>query len=40
MLASQSITAGAIAANFNKARPTLSKRLQILAECELLAQKK
>ncbi len=30
------MTAGAIAANFDTARPTVSKHLQILAECELL----
>lgn len=28
--------AGAIAANFDTARPTVSKHLQILTECELL----
>jgi DNA-binding transcriptional ArsR family regulator len=39
LLASQSMTAGAIAANFNTARPTVSRHLQILAECELLEQK-
>lgn len=38
LLASQSMTAGAIAANFNSARPTVSKHLQILTECELLKQ--
>lgn len=38
LVASQSMTAGAIAANFNTARPTVSKHLQILTECELLAQ--
>jgi len=38
LLASQSMTAGAIAANFNSARPTISKHLQILTECELLNQ--
>jgi predicted transcriptional regulator len=38
LLASQSLTAGAIAANFNTARPTVSKHLQILTECELLQQ--
>ena len=38
LLASQSMTAGAIASNFNTARPTVSKHLQILTECELLAQ--
>lgn len=36
LLATQSMTAGAIAANFDTARPTVSKHLQILAECELL----
>ncbi len=35
---SQSMTAGAIAANFETARPTVSKHLQILTECELLKQ--
>jgi DNA-binding transcriptional ArsR family regulator len=39
MLASQTMTAGAIAANFDTARPTVSKHLQILTECELLEQK-
>ncbi|MGZ3757061.1 MAG: ArsR/SmtB family transcription factor [Mucilaginibacter sp.] len=38
LVASQSMTAGAIAANFNTARPTVSKHLQILTECELLKQ--
>ena len=38
LLASQSLSAGAIAANFDTARPTVSKHLQILLECELLAQ--
>jgi DNA-binding transcriptional ArsR family regulator len=38
LVASQSITAGAIASNFNTARPTVSKHLQILTECELLKQ--
>lgn len=33
---SQAMTAGAIASNFNSARPTVSKHLQILTECELL----
>ena len=36
LVASQALTAGAIAANFNTARPTVSKHLQILTECELL----
>lgn len=38
LLASQSLTAGAVAANFDTARPTVSKHLQILTECELLRQ--
>ncbi len=38
LVASQSMSAGAIAANFNTARPTVSKHLQILTECELLEQ--
>ena len=36
LLASQAMTAGAIAANFDTARPTVSRHLQILTECELL----
>lgn len=36
LLATQSMTAGAIAAQFETARPTVSKHLQILTECELL----
>lgn len=39
LVASQSMTAGAIASNFDSARPTVSKHLQILTECELLEQK-
>ncbi|MBD8490623.1 winged helix-turn-helix transcriptional regulator [Echinicola sp. CAU 1574] len=38
LVASQSMTAGAIANNFDTARPTVSKHLQILTACELLAQ--
>ncbi len=38
LVASQSLTAGAIAGNFDSARPTISKHLQILTECELLTQ--
>jgi DNA-binding transcriptional ArsR family regulator len=38
LLTSQSMTAGAIASNFDTARPTVSKHLQILTECELLRQ--
>jgi DNA-binding transcriptional ArsR family regulator len=39
LVASQSLTAGTIASNFDTARPTVSKHLQILTECELLEQK-
>ena len=38
LVASQSMTAGAIAANFDSARPTISRHLQILTECELIEQ--
>jgi len=38
LLASHTMTAGAIASNFDTARPTVSKHLQILTECELLKQ--
>ena len=38
LVASQAMTAGAIATKFDTARPTVSKHLQILTECELLAQ--
>ncbi|HWD86887.1 MAG TPA: metalloregulator ArsR/SmtB family transcription factor [Mucilaginibacter sp.] len=38
LLATQSLTAGAIAANFDTARPTVSKHLSILTECKLLKQ--
>jgi len=38
LVASQSMTAGAIASNFDTARPTVSKHLQILTECQLLKQ--
>lgn len=38
LVATQSMTAGAIASNFDTARPTVSKHLKILAECELLEQ--
>ena len=36
LLTSQSMSAGAIASNFDTARPTVSKHLQILTECDLL----
>ena len=38
LVATHAMTAGAIAANFDTARPTVSKHLQILTECELLKQ--
>src|SRR6202008_3131267 len=38
LVATQGMTAGTIAANFDTARPTVSKHLQILTECELLQQ--
>src|SRR5580698_5651761 len=38
LVASQTMTAGAIASNFDTARPTVSKHLQILIECQLLEQ--
>lgn len=38
LVTSQAMTAGAIASNFDTARPTVSKHLQILTECELLKQ--
>ena len=39
LVASQTMTAGAIASNFDTARPKVSNHLQILTECELLEQK-
>ncbi|SEN24644.1 DNA-binding transcriptional regulator, ArsR family [Mucilaginibacter gossypiicola] len=38
LVATQAMTAGVIASNFDTARPTVSKHLQILTECELLKQ--
>src|SRR2546430_17498852 len=38
LVASKSLTAGAIASNFDTTRPTISKHLHILTECELLEQ--
>ncbi|KEO75685.1 ArsR/SmtB family transcription factor [Anditalea andensis] len=38
LLATQSLTAGSIASNFDTARPTVSKHLQILTECRLVNQ--
>lgn len=39
LLTTQTMTAGAIAAQFETARPTVSKHLRILTQCELLQQK-
>ena len=36
LLAVQALTPGAIAGNFKSSRQTISKHIQILAECELL----
>lgn len=36
LLTTQSLTAGAIADQFNSARPTISRHLHILSECELV----
>jgi DNA-binding transcriptional ArsR family regulator len=38
LIASQTMTAGSIAANFAAARPTISKHLAILSECGLVDQ--
>lgn len=38
LVSTQALTAGAIASNFDTARPTVSKHLQILTECQLLNQ--
>ncbi|MBT1696388.1 winged helix-turn-helix domain-containing protein [Fulvivirgaceae bacterium PWU4] len=36
LLAAQTLSAGAIADNFDVARPTISKHMQVLSECELV----
>lgn len=36
LLTTQALPAGVIAQNFDSARPTISKHLQILTECELV----
>lgn len=36
LIASQAMTAGAIASNFEFSRPTVSNHIKILAECELV----
>jgi DNA-binding transcriptional ArsR family regulator len=38
LLALQAMTPGAIAANFDSSRQTISKHIQILTECELVKQ--
>jgi DNA-binding transcriptional ArsR family regulator len=38
LVAAQSMTAGHIASNFETARPTISKHLNMLTECELLTR--
>ncbi|MGC3944631.1 MAG: metalloregulator ArsR/SmtB family transcription factor [Chryseolinea sp.] len=37
LLAAQTMSAGAIAEKFDVARPTISKHMQVLSECELVA---
>lgn len=39
LLASHTMTAGAIADNFDVARPTISKHMQILNECQLITSR-
>ncbi|MBK7441664.1 MAG: metalloregulator ArsR/SmtB family transcription factor [Chitinophagales bacterium] len=39
LVATQAMTPGAIAGNFDSSRQTISKHIQILYECELLHQK-
>jgi len=36
LLAAQPLTAGSIASNFDSSRPTISKHIKVLAECELV----
>jgi DNA-binding transcriptional ArsR family regulator len=36
LLSTQTLTAGAIASSFDVARPTVSKHIQILEECQLV----
>lgn len=40
LLAIQALTPGAIAENFDSARQTISKHIQILTECELVREEK
>ena len=39
LVAMQAMTPGAIAENFDSSRQTISRHIQVLAECELLQQK-
>ncbi|MDQ2657855.1 MAG: metalloregulator ArsR/SmtB family transcription factor [Bacteroidota bacterium] len=39
LVALQAMTPGAIAENFDSSRQTISRHIQVLAECELLRQK-
>ncbi len=39
LVAAHAMTPSAIAANFDSSRQTISRHIQILAECELLTQK-
>ncbi len=39
LVALQAMTPGAIAENFDSSRQTISRHIQVLAECELLQQK-
>lgn len=39
LLAAQPLTAGAIANNFEFSRPTISKHIKVLGECDLLISK-
>lgn len=39
LVAAQALSAGAIASQFDTARPTVSRHLKILTECGLLTQK-
>jgi len=36
LLATQPLTAGSIATNFDSARPTISKHIKVLTECDLV----
>ncbi|HYG15608.1 MAG TPA: metalloregulator ArsR/SmtB family transcription factor [Bacteroidia bacterium] len=40
LLATQTLTAGAIAQSFDVARPTISKHIQVLTDCDLVESTK